>query len=104
MTGKSLVGNVADMSADMSSHHSLSPCFGQKPTCRRRCDWESILVMCRHILRHDICEASAKLVRRDRCLRMSSWASHDIARVADMSHDTLPACRHVGSWHVRWGV
>jgi hypothetical protein len=48
-------------------------------------------------LHHNICEASEKLVRWDRCLLMSSWASHDIAHDADMSHDTLLACQHVGS-------
>ena len=45
-----LVGNVGDMLADMSSRHSMSPCFGQQPTCRQHRDWESILVTCRHIL------------------------------------------------------
>ena len=43
----------------------------------------------------DICEASAKLARRDRCLPMSSWASHDIACVADMSRDIFMTCLHV---------
>jgi hypothetical protein len=67
-----LAGNVADMLADMSSRHSVSPCFGQQPTCHRQRDWESILVTCRLISRHNICAASVKLARRDRCLPMSS--------------------------------
>ena len=81
-----LAGNVADM----SSHHSVLPCFGQHPTCRRRRDWESILVTSWLISRHDICKASAKLARWDRCLPMSSWASRDIVHVAGMS-----ACRQL---------
>jgi len=93
----SLVGNVSDKSADMSSRHSLSPCFGRQQTCRRHHDRESILVACRHISRHNIWEASAKLAHWGRCLLMSSWASHDIAQVADTSSDALSACRHVGS-------
>jgi hypothetical protein len=94
----------------LSSPHSVLTCFGQQPTCRRRHDWESILVTCRIISRHNICKASAKLARWDRCLLMSSWASCDIAHVIDMSPHMLPACRHVGmlaadmsdggsSWH-----
>ena len=98
-----LVGNFGKILADMSSYHTLSPCFGQQPTCRRHCDWESILVTCWHISQHNICKASAKLARQDRCLRMLSWASHGIAHVADMAHDALPECRHVVSWHVIWG-
>jgi hypothetical protein len=54
-------------------------------------------------LRHDICEASAKLARWDRCLPMSSWASHDIAYVADMSRDIFMTRLHVGVQHVVWG-
>ena len=42
------------------------------------------------------CEASAKLAHRDRCLPMSSWESHDIAHVADMSRDIFMTCLHVG--------
>ena len=54
-------------------------------------------------LRRDICEASAKLARRDRCRPMSSWASHDIARVAEMSRDIFMTCLHVVGRHVIWG-
>jgi hypothetical protein len=46
-------------------------------------------------LRRNICEASAKLARRDRCLLMSSWASHDIACVTDMSRDIFMTCLRV---------
>ena len=45
---------------------------------------------------------SSKLARQDRCLLMPSWTSHDIAHVTNMSCDTLPTCRHVGSWPVIW--
>jgi hypothetical protein len=54
-------------------------------------------------LRCDICEASAKLARRDRCRPMLSWASHDIARVAEMSRDIFTTCLHVVGRHVVWG-
>ena len=104
LTPLSLVGNVSNMLADISSHHPMLPCFGQQPTCHQYRDWESILVMCWHILRHNICEASAKLACRDRYLPMLSLASHNIARVVDKSCDASPTCRHVGSWYVRWGV
>ena len=55
-------------------------------------------------LHRDICKASAKLAHRDRCLLMSSWASHDIACVADMSRDIFTTCLHVDGRHVVWGV
>jgi hypothetical protein len=99
-----LARNVGHMSYNMFSCYNLLSSFCQQKTCCRHCDWESILVMCQHISRHNIFKASAKLACWTRCHPMSSWASHDIAHVSNTSHDTSPSCQHVCSWHVRWGV
>jgi hypothetical protein len=77
--------------AGQSSCHSLSSCFWWQPAGYQHCDWESILVASWHILQHVICKVSAKL-DQDRFHQMLSWASHNIAHVADLSHDMLSLC------------
>ena len=93
----SLVGNAGNMSANMSSHHRLLPCFGREPTYHCHQDWESILVSHRPISQHNICKTSPNLARQDICLLMSSWASHDIGHVTNMSCEALLTCLYVDS-------
>jgi hypothetical protein len=90
-----LVGNVADMSPRVVAAPTMSAENGR---CHNVADTVTGSQYLSHVsayLCRDICEASAKLARRHRCLPMLSWASHDIACVADMSCDIFTTCLHV---------
>ena len=93
-----LVENVADMSPRVFATPTMSAENG-----RRHNVADAVTGSQYPYLRRDICEASRKLARRDRCLPMSSWASHNIARVADISRGIFMTCLHVDGRHVVWG-
>jgi hypothetical protein len=98
-----LVGNVADMSPLVVAPPTMSAENGRHHNVAAAMSGSQYLSHMLAYLRRDICEASAKLARWDRCLPMSSWARHDIARVADMSRDMFMTCLHVDGGHVVWG-
>ncbi len=90
-----LVGIVGHMSARVIAMPTMSAENGRRHNVADTVTGSQYLSHVSAYLRRDICEASAKLARRDRCLLMSSWASHDIACVADMSRDIFTTCLHV---------
>ena len=90
-----LVGNVANMSSRVVATPTMSAENGRRHNVADAVTGSQYLSHVSAHLHRAICNASAKLARWDRCLLVSSWASHYIARVADMSRDIFTTCLHV---------